>query len=63
MACDGSVKCKIGTFGYVLLTDRQSEERWSGYGRVPHTENKITSQRAEYFGAAAVIILINLIKK
>ena len=61
-ACDGSVRGQTGTYGYVLST-RDDGIRWCGYGRVPDTTTETTSQRAEFFGAAAVVTIMSLLQK
>ena len=59
-ACDGSVKGDAATYGY-LFTDKDGSFKAKGYGRVPTTGNNPSSQRAEFFGTAAIIIIIKVL--
>ena len=42
-ASDGSVRGTTGTYGYILY-DKSSQDKISGYGKVPHTASNPTSQ-------------------
>ena len=59
-ACDGSVKGVEATFGYIFTDKRQTFE-YKGYGRVPNTHHKPTSQRAEFYGAASVVLILSIL--
>ena len=59
-ASDGSVRSNEGAFGY-LFTDGDRTYTQKGYGRVPVTQNNITSQRAEFYGAAAVVTILEVL--
>ena len=59
-ACDGSVRGDTATYGYVF-SDRQGDRQWKGYGRLPTTYHSPTSQRAEFYGVAAVVGVLTVI--
>ena len=61
MACsDGSVKNGKGTYGFVI-TNETNDSYIHGYGFVPPSWDKDTSQRVEYFGGLAIVTVLKIL--
>ena len=60
MTCDGSVRNNQGSYGFVII-DEEHESIIQGFGKVHKTYNEHTSQRAEFYGTAAFVIVYKIL--